>query len=467
MRKCRACLQKEADSYCSIYKKIQKVTLEEMFHSLTGLSVSREDGLPLCFCQECADFIVTCNNFRKKCIKSDAHLRAAKIISEEAQNEIPKVDYFPTAGKISEDDYEIEPENDVTEKTYYEEEAKPTTQRLVTTSTELENHEESDYDLYDVVEDVGIVENVASDYNESGVSLEGDIEATDSRENSPKTADGMDEAAPEDNPMVCLIISCCGCSGSQFTSVKDLKQHRLEVHKKKNISNSLKIHHCDICFEPFCKNIKLLKEEAALEAKERYVCTICGASYSSRAALQSHNNSKHLRKRKYACDVCQKAFYTSSTLISHRQTHGKKKYQCTVCSKMFLRRWDMLSHQNTHSNERPYGCSVCDMRFKSSAHLRGHQSVHTGERSKKCRKCGKGFRTYSDRRVHELEHENIHPFKCDFCDKKYGRNYKLQVHIRMVHTGEQPFACTDCSKRFFQRWELTAHRRTDHGDVEG
>lgn len=76
MKTCRACLQKEADEYCSIFKKINQATLDEMFHSLTGIRVSGGDGLPDCVCQECSDFIVMCNNFRKKCLKSDVQLRA-------------------------------------------------------------------------------------------------------------------------------------------------------------------------------------------------------------------------------------------------------------------------------------------------------------------------------------------------------------------------------------------------------
>ena len=90
-----------------------------------------------------------------------------------------------------------------------------------------------------------------------------------------------------------------------------------------------------------------------------------------------------------------------------------------------------------------------------------------------CRLClsydasGKGFGTYGDRRVHELRHENVHPFKCGYCSKTYGRNYKLQVHIRKEHTKERPFACSDCPERFFQRWEMLGHQRVEHGKMEG
>uniref|UniRef100_A0A182MWD5 Protein krueppel n=1 Tax=Anopheles culicifacies TaxID=139723 RepID=A0A182MWD5_9DIPT len=439
-----------------------------MYCLLTGLSVSLGDGLPDSFCQECVDFIVTCNNFRKKCLKSDAHLRSlnVKIINEDELIENEETEYLEAAC-IPSNYAQIHcngAENSLREEIHYKEEVKPAINLQPIISTEQESadllvEEESDYELYDVIENIEIVE-YSSDDNENGGSSEDNLP---SREIS---ADGTDEVTQHDNSTTQLILRCCGCTELHFTSVDDLKQHVLEVHNEESTSNTAASYKCNFC-EGSCSNdILLSQHNASLSSKKKYTCTTCAAVYSSRSALCSHIKSKHLCKRTYVCDVCQKAFYTSNTLISHRQTHGEKKFQCSICLKMFLRRWDLQIHQNLHSNERPYGCTICDMRFKSKAHLQAHQLVHTGERTKKCRICGKGFRTYTDRRVHELEHENIHPFKCTLCDKKYGRNYKLQLHMRKVHTGERPFECDDCSKRFFQRFELMAHRRVDHGVVE-
>ncbi|XP_052903262.1 zinc finger protein 436-like [Anopheles moucheti] len=455
METCRACLQKNAEKYVSVFKKIHQITLDGMFHSLTGLSVSSGDGLPQCFCEECAYFIVTCNNFRKKCLKSDAHLRAvaSNAVSEDLLYKIEE------CGNTSEEGYIDESENIVTEETYYEAEVQPTTKQL------MQDIEESDYEVYSVLDDFEIEDNELFADNNDGALCEDIVEASNSIENSNISEEGNVEAAAKNEPPTSLVLSCCACTGLQFTSLKDLKQHGLEIHKTEISSTSSGSYNCDICYKRSCKNAQLAKQKPSPESKERYGCTECPASYRGRAALHSHMKSKHVGIRTYVCDVCQKAFHTSSTLLSHRQIHGEKKFQCNTCSKSFVRRHDLAIHQNTHSTERPYECTVCEMRFKLRSHLRDHQSVHTGERSKKCRICGEGFRTYSDRLVHEKQHENIDLFKCDHCGKKYGRNYKLQVHIRKVHTGEQPFECTDCSKRFFQRWKLMAHRRIDHGVV--
>uniref|UniRef100_A0A182W185 Protein krueppel n=1 Tax=Anopheles minimus TaxID=112268 RepID=A0A182W185_9DIPT len=465
MQTCRACLQKEADKYYSISKKIHQVTIGQMFHLLTGLSVTPGDGLPDSFCQECVDFIVTCNNFRKKCLKSDNHLRTiiANVNSENELTEYEEPEYLEATFKGIQLKFEAT-EDHVREEIYYKEESPTIRQSLVSTTKEgieLQVEEASEYELYDVIEDIEIVENVSTDDNENGVSLEGNLESIDT------VADETDEAASENELTAHLILRCCGCTGLQFTSVEDLQQHMLEVHNKESSCDSADRCKCDFCYENRNNDVLLSQHKPMLGPKKKYSCNNCVAIYSSRSALLSHFKSKHLGKRTYVCDVCQKAFYTSNTLISHRLTHGEKKFQCNTCSKMFLRRWDLLIHQKMHSTERPYGCNICEMRFKTVAHLRAHQLVHTGERTKKCRICGKGFRTYSDRRVHELQHENIHPFKCNQCDKKYGRNYKLQIHMRKVHTGERPFECNDCSKRFFQRFELKAHRRVEHGEVEG
>ncbi|XP_053671855.1 zinc finger protein 235-like [Anopheles nili] len=256
---------------------------------------------------------------------------------------------------------------------------------------------------------------------------------------------------------------CCGCPGLQFPTKAALVEHSNAVHRKERILNNLRPYECDICYIRYSKYSWLVHHQTKPYREKKFKCRKCDAQFLGRSALLNHNKSMHVRERSYVCDVCQKGFYTSSTLISHRQVHSEKKLKCKTCSKTFVRQADLLGHEIAHLNERPYGCDLCQKQFKTRAHLRNHQQVHTGERTKRCKYCDKGFLTYTDRRVHELQHENIQPFLCPHCNKHYGRNYKLQLHIRKAHTGERPFKCDACSERFFQQWELTAHQRTKHG----
>ncbi|XP_050078930.1 zinc finger protein 271-like [Anopheles maculipalpis] len=474
---CRTCLQKEAEAYCSLFKTIHHVTLQEMYHSLTGLSVSREDGLPDYVCQECADFLVTCNNFRKKCIKSDAQLRN-DLAKGSGETELVRVEEFeclevdsnePTQIKI----YFDESHYILPDKTGGQEEIVPNEQKLTfhieDDSSVRTNDDESGYSVYDVTEEEELVEITPDAESENGQSYEFFLDSEEILE-KPQTSsvDETEEPTSTDNATTPSTVRCCACPALQFDTIEGLKLHSLAVHAKNRTENKLRLYECDICYRRYTQNDHFLNHKATIHLpKKVYDCKSCDASFKSRTALHSHNKSKHVCERTYVCEICQKGFYTSNTLLSHRLIHGEKKFRCDKCSKMFARHWDLRTHQKSHSNERPHGCSVCKMRFKTLAHLRGHQAVHTGERSIKCRICGKGFTTYGDRRVHELEHENIHPFKCTFCDKRYGRNYKLQAHIKKMHTGERPFVCCDCSQSFIQRWELTAHRRTVHGEGEG
>ncbi|EAL40682.4 AGAP004259-PA [Anopheles gambiae str. PEST] len=480
MKTCRACLQKEADEYCSIFKKINQATLDEMFHSLTGIRVSRGDGLPDCVCQECSDFIVMCNNFRKKCLKSDVQLRAL-LPTEDSEGEHFQTTQDSERQSVQETD--CSEENPLTEEEcqlvikdhadIYEEDLCSETEILVEqldvedgkSIIEQTADHESYYELYDVVEDVEFGEIEALNECEDDDSQDAIIERIESTQETNESS--VDDPVESTVQATEFVIECCGCPGVQFPSADELKQHSAQVHENERILTNLRPYECDICYKRFISHAALSKHQAAPYRKKKYGCQTCGASFCSRSALHGHTNSAHTRDRKYVCDVCQKGFYTSSTMLSHRQIHGEKKYQCSTCAKKFLRQSDLLSHQMTHSDERPYGCGECEMRFKCRSHLRDHQTVHTGERTKKCRICGKGFGTYGDRRVHELRHENVHPFKCGYCSKTYGRNYKLQVHIRKEHTKERPFACSDCPERFFQRWEMLGHQRVVHGKMEG
>ena len=56
------------------------------------------------------------------------------------------------------------------------------------------------------------------------------------------------------------------------------------------------------------------------------------------------------------------------------------------------------------------------------------------------------------------------PYNCNKCDKRYGREDKLQHHIKTVHEGIKPFKCNECDSAFKSQTGLKYHVAEVHDD---
>uniref|UniRef100_A0AAG5CPP1 Uncharacterized protein n=1 Tax=Anopheles atroparvus TaxID=41427 RepID=A0AAG5CPP1_ANOAO len=469
---CRGCLVKEADVYQSLFSRIEMIPVQDMFQALTGLSVSREDGLPRYICQECCEWLLHFYKLRAKMIESNAFLQSSIAPSVAICDEYGGIK--EEKGASNERSVSIMPVHTGSEHEQFsgdeidsDEFVPPAEkrQRIAAIKIEpIENEEKPSMVLggsQDELDDETSGTFYVDDYEDDNRSeyLTTDLEPEDAQSSLAANDAEAKEASP--------WIYCCGCENVRFNSKEELAQHTQEVHLKNRIFHNVHPHECSICYKRYLR-YKWLKQHQAMPYRVRnYACKEpgCDARFFGRSALLSHTKSIHLRLRSYKCELCEKSFFTSGTLQSHRKIHTTKQYQCQTCRKMFLRQSDLLGHQTTHLDERPFSCKLCDKRFKSKNHLRNHQYVHTGERRLKCDHCDATFTTYNDRQVHLLGHENIDPYKCSYCDKVYKRNYKLQVHIRKAHTGERPFGCTQCTQKFYEKSTLTAHLRKEHGSA--
>ncbi|XP_015283480.1 PREDICTED: zinc finger protein 773-like [Gekko japonicus] len=189
-----------------------------------------------------------------------------------------------------------------------------------------------------------------------------------------------------------------------------------------------------------------------------HICTECGKSCRSFAALTKHHRA-HKVEKCYKCPVCEKRFSRSSNLITHQRIHtGLKPFQCTDCEKSFNNKSTLVKHQRTHTGEKPYVCLDCGKGFTQSSNLIKHQRIHTGVKPYRCPDCDRSFTQSS----HFIDHQRIHtgerPYKCPDCGKGFSLCSSLIIHHR-IHTGEKPFECPVCEKSFSSRSTLINHRR--------
>ncbi|XP_060094764.1 zinc finger protein 383-like [Heteronotia binoei] len=189
-----------------------------------------------------------------------------------------------------------------------------------------------------------------------------------------------------------------------------------------------------------------------------HICTECGKSCGSFAALTKHHRA-HKVEKCYKCPVCEKRFSRSSNLITHQRIHtGLKPFQCADCEKSFNNKSTLVKHQRTHTGEKPYVCLDCGKGFTQSSNLIKHQRIHTGVKPYRCPDCDRSFTQSS----HFIDHQRIHtgerPYKCPDCGKGFSLCSSLIIHHR-IHTGEKPFECPICEKSFSSRSTLINHRR--------
>ena len=65
-------------------------------------------------------------------------------------------------------------------------------------------------------------------------------------------------------------------------------------------------------------------------------------------------------------------------------------------------------------------------------------------------------------------HKNTHnpKYKCEHCSECFPQKSRLEVHIRISHTGEKPYKCDHCDKAFPQMSNLNDHVKKHHVGVE-
>ncbi|XP_059615292.1 zinc finger protein 287-like [Phlebotomus argentipes] len=183
------------------------------------------------------------------------------------------------------------------------------------------------------------------------------------------------------------------------------------------------------------------------EGNERFLCSTCGKSYTSKANLMQHINIIHLKIKPYECLFCGKELATRYRLEQHLEVHSEKrtKIPCNTCDRSFTSVSNLRRHVNEVHKElwkRSNGtrklarkCTICNISFKNKIEYHKHMDLHPEVRMKK-----KGLNK-----------------KCGFCDLEFKSYHSMKVHER-VHTGEKPFACEVCSKQFRREHHLNAHR---------
>uniref|UniRef100_A0A1Q3F0N8 C2h2-type zn-finger protein n=1 Tax=Culex tarsalis TaxID=7177 RepID=A0A1Q3F0N8_CULTA len=264
-----------------------------------------------------------------------------------------------------------------------------------------------------------------------------------------------------------VIRYCCfdGCH-LPFHDHQKLFDHVDEVHLAQKMRNLDTVGHqtgnrlqCDCCHLLF-RTQTLFKQHQSgnKRAQKSFVCSVCGLSKPSRAALATHE-LRHTGARPFPCTVCDKRFSSTTILNVHMKCHAPKQYACSECGEKFARNENLKRHIRHRHAEATFCCGYCPHKSKTREALNQHERSHTGEKPFECRSegCQKRYASICDRRRHEMaSHTGERPHKCGHCAASFVRKRQLTIHERK-HTGERPFVCMKCGKGFIDAPQLKKH----------
>ena len=182
----------------------------------------------------------------------------------------------------------------------------------------------------------------------------------------------------------------CGSCTEAFTSIDELKKHLNAKHASTKVNDE--------------------NSKRSSTVKVRYSCHFCSKIVSNKYTLEYHVNKFHQQTKVYKCSYCPEAFFDSLSVKKHEEKHrGLNVFECQDCFKLFSSKALLNRHVKTvHLKEHEFACTKCDFKTFHSDSLNTHlQQVHERKRPNKCEHCDEAYFYKRDLERHYLKAHNV------------------------------------------------------------
>ena len=168
------------------------------------------------------------------------------------------------------------------------------------------------------------------------------------------------------------------------------------------------------------------------DSEATFVCNICNDYIDTLYNVQLHRHAHVYKKERYHCTRCTFSTSTRKLLFKHKKTHVK--YSCKECDFGSNRREYLRVHMISHNPERNFICKICEKDLKHAPSLTKHVNAHN--RSYDCNMCDKKY-TYPENLtkhkegIHGVGHVKTH--HCEHCTYKSTRGDRVRKHMKSKH----------------------------------
>lgn len=197
---------------------------------------------------------------------------------------------------------------------------------------------------------------------------------------------------------------------------------------------ALSIHLLQQCISPHDNFDQLSKSPKGTTKNEKFICNLCGASFTFKKGIKNHLEGVHFPKTKIICTICGKISKTKYVHAAHELIHGPQPtFLCTICGHRFFQAAGLSVHIKNVHHQASYPCRFCDQVFNKAA----------------------------ARYTHEYAHKYPDSLKCKTCDRKFTQRSALNTHIKNCHPElaqlEKKFICSECDKVYHMKKYLLDH----------
>lgn len=211
---------------------------------------------------------------------------------------------------------------------------------------------------------------------------------------------------------------------------KRFKTHMKLVHLNQELSV------CDLCGQ-ICKTLVAYKRHVKTQHSNAapVQCDLCKAFVKNKTVLDSHMRTVHSDSGPITCHLCGHISPNKKAASSHQIFHKKKeemRFVCSICGQRFVSKAQLISHGQVHMTIREkLKCSECDKEFTSKSGLKV-------SRAENCIsfECSNFLIICPFYQGHMVLHRPPETFRCPYCPRSYTYESGVRTHILRSHRVE-------------------------------